>query len=225
MVEVVSRTPEIPSRAPAPSGPPLRAFAMVLISLGILFAGLGFASLGDSDDEPAPAAAPTTTTAAAPAAPSTRSAAVPSAPAPAAANGGTSASAAANGGTSASAAGTGATTTAAASSAPLPVASGTSFASDTSAAATAPVRVFNNSEIAGLAAQTATYLEDEGFTVSETGNYSEGLLTQTSVFYGSSPGEQQTATAVAESLGVTAQPRFEGIRDAAPGVIVIVTSP
>ena len=215
MVEVVSRTPEIPSRAPAPSGPPLRAFAMVLISLGILFVGLGFASLGDSDDEPAPAAAPTTTTAAAPAAPSTRSAAVPSAPAPAAANGGTSAS------------GTGATTTtAAATSIPsLPVASGTSFASDTSAAATAPVRVFNNSEIAGLAAQTATYLEDEGFTITETGNYSEGLLPQTSVFYGTSPGEQQTATAVAESLGVTAQPRFEGIRNAAPGVIVIVTSP
>ncbi|KLL95563.1 hypothetical protein NJ76_25185, partial [Rhodococcus sp. IITR03] len=74
MVEVVSRTPEIPSRAPAPSGPPLRAFAMVLISLGILFAGLGFASLGDSDDEPAPTAAPTTTTAAAPSAPSPRSA-------------------------------------------------------------------------------------------------------------------------------------------------------
>lgn len=217
MVEVVSRTPEIPSRAPAPSGPPLRAFAMVLISLGILFAGLGFASLGDSDDEPAPAAAPTTTTAAAPAAPSPRSAAVPSAPAPAAANGGTSASAAGDGAT---------TTTAAVSSAPsLPVGSGTAFASDTSAAATAPVRVFNNSEIAGLAAQTATYLEDEGFTITETGNYSEGLLPQTSVFYGTSPGEQQTATAVAESLGVTAQPRFEGIRNAAPGVIVIVTSP
>ncbi|TWH44807.1 LytR cell envelope-related transcriptional attenuator [Rhodococcus rhodochrous J38] len=213
MVEVVSRTPEIPSRAPAPSGPPLRAFAMVLISLGILFAGLGFASLGDSDDEPAPAAAPTTTTAAAPAAPSTRSAAVPTAPAPAAANGGTSA------------AGDGATTTTAVSSAPsMPVGSGTAFASDTSASATAPVRVFNNSEVAGLAAQTAAYLEDEGYTISETGNYSEGLLPQTSVFYGSSPGEQQTATAVAESLGVTAQPRFEGIRDAAPGVIVIVTS-
>jgi len=186
---------------------------MVLISLGILFAGLGFASLGDSDDEPAPAAAPTTTTAAAPAAPSTRSAAVPTAPAPAAANGGTSA------------AGDGATTTTAVSSAPsMPVGSGTAFASDTSASATAPVRVFNNSEVAGLAAQTAAYLEDEGYTISETGNYSEGLLPQTSVFYGSSPGEQQTATAVAESLGVTAQPRFEGIRDAAPGVIVIVTS-
>ncbi|MFX1760322.1 LytR C-terminal domain-containing protein [Rhodococcus sp. As11] len=210
MVEVVSRTPEIPSRAPTPSGPPLRAFAMVLIALGILFAGLGFASLGNSDDEPAPTAAPTTT--AAPAAPSPRSAAVPSAPA--AGNGATSAPAPA-----------GASTSAAVSSVPsLPAASGTSLAAGTSPAATAPIRVFNNSEVAGLAAQTAAYLEDEGYTISETGNYSEGLLPQTSVFYGSSPGEQQTATAVAESLGVTAQPRFEGIRDAAPGVIVIVTS-
>ncbi|WP_371053356.1 LytR C-terminal domain-containing protein [Rhodococcus gordoniae] len=210
MVEVVSRTPEIPSRAPTPSGPPLRAFAMVLIALGILFAGLGFASLGDSDDEPAPTAAPTTT--AAPAAPSPRSTAVPSAPA--AGNGATSAPAPA-----------GASTSAAVSSVPsLPAASGTSLAAGTSPAATAPIRVFNNSEVAGLAAQTAAYLEDEGYTISETGNYSEGLLPQTSVFYGSSPGEQQTATAVAESLGVTAQPRFEGIRDAAPGVIVIVTS-
>ncbi|WP_129977487.1 LytR C-terminal domain-containing protein [Rhodococcus sp. Q1] len=210
MVEVVSRTPEIPSRAPTPSGPPLRAFAMVLIALGILFAGLGFAALGNSDDEPAPTAAPTTT--AAPAAPSPRSAAVPSAPA--AGNGATSAPAPA-----------GASTSAAVSSVPsLPAASGTSLAAGASPAATAPIRVFNNSEVAGLAAQTAAYLEDEGFTISETGNYSEGLLPQTAVFYGSSPGEQQTATAVAESLGVTAQPRFEGIRDAAPGVIVIVTS-
>lgn len=183
---------------------------MVLIALGILFAGLGFASLGDSDDEPAPTAAPTTT--AAPAAPSPRSAAVPSAPA--AGNGATSAPAPA-----------GASTSAAVSSVPsLPAASGTSLAAGASPAATAPIRVFNNSEVAGLAAQTAAYLEDEGYTISETGNYSEGLLPQTSVFYGSSPGEQQTATAVAESLGVTAQPRFEGIRDAAPGVIVIVTS-
>ena len=213
MVEVVSRTPENPNRAPAPSGPPLRAFAMVLISLGILFAGLGFASLGGSDDDPAPTAAPTTTTTA-PAAPSARSAAVPSAASPASGNGGAPA-------TSPVARAT--TTSTSPSVASLP-ASGTSLAADSSAAATAPVRVFNNSEVAGLAAQTSTYLEDEGFTVTETGNYSEGLLTQTSVFYGTSPGEQQTATAVAETLGVTAQPRFEGIRDAAPGVIVIVTS-
>lgn len=208
MVEVVSRTPEIPSRAPAPSGPPLRAFAMVLISLGILFAGLGFASLGGSDDS-APAAAPATTTTAT---------SVPSVASPAPRAGGATASPPAAAAT---------TTSGPATPAPaLPTETGTSLAASagTSAVASAPVRVFNNSEVSGLAAQTASFLEDEGFTVSETGNYSEGLLTRTSVFYGTSPGEQQTATAVAEALGVSAQPRFEGIRDAPPGVIVIVTS-
>ncbi len=86
------------------------------------------------------------------------------------------------------------------------------------------MRIYNNSEIAGLAAQTASLLEDEGFVVSETGNYSDGLLAQTSVFYGTGAYEQVTAEAVAAALGVTAQPRFDGIVDAEPGVIVIVTS-
>ncbi|MEU5842345.1 LytR C-terminal domain-containing protein [Rhodococcus sp. NPDC047139] len=205
MVEVVSRTPESPNRAPASSGPPLRAFAMVLISLGILFAGLGFASLGGSDDDAAPSAAPTTTSAA-PAAPGAQSAASPATGAGRAPTSGPAASA-----------------TSAAELSPATVTT-TADVVDSAAATAAPVRVLNNSEVAGLAAQTATFLEDEGFTVSETGNYSEGLLAQTSVFYGTSPGEQQTATAVAEALGVSAQPRFEGLQNAAPGVIVIVTS-
>ncbi|UYP18290.1 LytR C-terminal domain-containing protein [Rhodococcus sp. Z13] len=214
MVETVSRTSENPNRAPAASGPPLRAFAMVLISLAILFAGLGFASLGGSDDDPATSAAPdtstTTATSAAPngaAAPTSRAAGAPGAAT-------TSTSAPASGAPTSGAPTSGATVSGAA----------TSTASLAGTTATATVRVFNNSDIAGLAAQTAGYLADEGFVVTETGNYSEGLLTQTSVFYGTSPGEQQTAEAVAEALGVTAQPRFEGIRDAAPGVIVIVTS-
>jgi hypothetical protein len=87
------------------------------------------------------------------------------------------------------------------------------------------VRVYNNSNIAGLASQTATLLEDEGFMIAETGNYSEGLLAQTSVYYGTASGEQETAESVADALGVTAQPRFEGIADSAPGVIVIVAEP
>ncbi|MDO1479333.1 LytR C-terminal domain-containing protein [Rhodococcus ruber] len=172
------------------SGPPLRALAMVLISLAILFAGLGLASLGSSDSEgsaPEPATEPA-------AAPATTS--VTSAPFAA---------------TSARTTTAGATTTVSATTSP-----GT---------ATAPVRVFNNSNVSGLAAQTAGLLEDEGFTVSETGNYSDGVIESTSVYYGTGPGERQTAEAVAEALGVTAQPRFAGIEDSAPGVIVIVTSP
>lgn len=209
MVEVVSRTTENPNRPPAASGPPLRAFAMVLISLAILFAGIGFASLGGSDDNSAaPAPATTTTTAAAAApAPAGTADAQPSRPAAAASATGPA--------TTESAA---PTTSAAAST------SQSSALADTSASVSAPIRVYNNSTVAGLAAQTASFLEDEGFAISETGNYSEGLLTSTAVYYGTTPGEQQVATEVAEALGVSAQPRFEGIRNAPAGVIVIVTS-
>lgn len=126
---------------------------MVLISLAILFAGLGLASLGSSDSEgsaPEPATEPA-------AAPATTS--VTSAPFAA---------------TSARTTTAGATTTVSATTSP-----GT---------AAAPVRVFNNSNVSGLAAQTAGLLEDEGFTVSETGNYSDGVIESTSVYYGTGPG-------------------------------------
>lgn len=210
MVEVVSRTTENPNRPPAASGPPLRAFAMVLISLAILFAGIGFASLGGSDDNsaaPAPATTTTTTAAAAAPAPAGTADAQPSRPAAAAS--------ATDRATTESAA---PTTSAAAGT------SQSSALADTSASVSAPIRVYNNSTVAGLAAQTASFLEDEGFAISETGNYSEGLLTSTAVYYGTTPGEQQVATEVAEALGVSAEPRFEGIRNAPAGVIVIVTS-
>ncbi|MDV2474439.1 LytR family transcriptional regulator [Rhodococcus zopfii] len=169
---------------------------MVLISLAILFAGIGLASLGGSDSDSAtppatePVAAPATSTAVS----STRAAA----PSTAAAAPTTTAARA--------------TTTSTSSLGGLAPESAT------------PVRVFNNSEVAGLAAQTASLLEDDGFVISETGNYSDGLIAATSVYYGTGPGERETAEAVAEALGVTAQPRFEGISDSSPGVIVIVTS-
>lgn len=164
---------------------------MVLISLAILFAGLGLASLGNSDSEGS-APEPATEPAAAPATTSATSAPLAATPARTTTAGAT-------------------TTVSATTSSPV--------------AATAPVRVLNNSNVTGLAAQTAGLLEDEGFTVAETGNYSDGVIASTSVYYGTGPGERQTAEAVAEALGVAAQPRFAGIADSAPGVIVIVTSP
>ncbi|MFD6895790.1 LytR C-terminal domain-containing protein [Rhodococcus sp. NPDC060086] len=221
MVEGVSRTAENANRGS--SGLPLRAIAMLLISLAILFAGLGFASLGGSDEDAASTAAATTETAS-----ETSSAAVP-APAtarpPVPAAGGSPPSAAAGAGAA------GAGTPSPGVSSPGTSSLGTSGAASSGSslsgatASSADVRVYNNSNIAGLAAQTATLLEDEGFTIAETGNYSEGLLAQTSVYYGTGSGEQETAEAVAGALGVTAQPRFEGIADSAPGVIVIVAEP
>ncbi|WP_397517673.1 LytR C-terminal domain-containing protein [Rhodococcus oxybenzonivorans] len=167
---------------------------MVLISLAILFAGLGFASLGDSDSGNT-AATVTTASAAPPASPAART---------------TTATASASGATSTSAS-----------------ASTTSGASGTSASADAssvPVRVFNNSNVTGLAGQTATELTEAGWTVAETGNYSDGTISETTVYYGNSPAEKEAATQIAAELGATAKPRFAGIANSSAGVIVIVTA-
>ncbi|TCN54312.1 LytR cell envelope-related transcriptional attenuator [Rhodococcus sp. SMB37] len=188
---------------------------MLLISLAILFAGLGFASLGGSDDDTASTAAATTETTSAAPAPAT--APTPASPAGAA---GTASAPATSETLSGSSLGAGAAGGGASSDTESPGSRGSG-----ATASSASVRVYNNSNIAGLAAQTATLLEDEGFAIAETGNYSEGLLAQTSVYYGTGSGEQETAESVADALGVTAQPRFDGIADSAPGVIVIVAEP
>ncbi|GAA4487121.1 hypothetical protein GCM10023094_44990 [Rhodococcus olei] len=92
--------------------------------------------------------------------------------------------------------------------------------------AAVPVRVFNNSTVSGLAAQTAGTLESRGWTVSETGNYSSGNVAKTTAFYSAnSAQEKQAAQAIASELGISAEQRFSGIATASPGVIVIVTSP
>ncbi|MBM7459642.1 hypothetical protein JOE26_002317 [Rhodococcus coprophilus] len=196
----MSRTAEKPNRAPATSGPPLRALAMLLISLAILFAGIGMASLGGSDEDAA-----TTATS--------------SEPAEAAADPGSGASMLGSGAPSA------APNVAPAPAAGTPGTAATSGSTTTAAPATpAPVRVLNNSNVAGLAAQTASLLEDEGFTIEDTGNYSDGTVGMTTVYYGTTPGEEETALEVADALGVSAQPRLPGLADEAPGVIVIVAA-
>ncbi|QSE93347.1 LytR C-terminal domain-containing protein [Rhodococcus pseudokoreensis] len=174
---------------PESSGPPLRALAMVLIALAILFAGLGFASLGGSDSEET-AATVTTSTAA------TTTAARPT-------------TAAGAGGASASAAST---------------TSGASSTTKAADAASVPVRVLNNSNVTGLASQTATELMSSGWTVSETGNYSDGTISETTVYYGTSAAEKEAATEIAAQLGVSAEPKFPGIANSSAGVVVIVTS-
>ncbi|GCE44440.1 LytR C-terminal domain-containing protein [Rhodococcus sp. NPDC057014] len=174
---------------PESSGPPLRALAMVLIALAILFAGLGFASLGGSDSEET--AATVTTSAAA-----TTTAARPT-------------TAAGAGGASASAAST---------------TSGASSTTKAADAASVPVRVLNNSNVTGLASQTATELMSSGWTVSETGNYSDGTISETTVYYGTSAAEKEAATEIAAQLGVSAEPKFPGIANSSAGVVVIVTS-
>jgi len=168
---------------------------MVLIALAIVFAGLGAMALSNSNSESAAAetSADTETTAA----PTTTS----RAPATTAA----------------------ASTTAAAATT---LTTTTTAAPTTTTAAvdkTLPVRVLNNSTVAGLAKRTGSELSAAGFNVTEMGNYPGGVIAKTTVYYGNSPHERETAQAIANELGVSAEPRFRGIADSPPGVIVIVT--
>ncbi|GAB2521479.1 LytR C-terminal domain-containing protein [Nocardia heshunensis] len=189
---------------PPSGGPPLRALAMVLIALAIVFAGIGAMSLSSSDSSDASA---TTSSQSGSAAPSTTAAQQNSAQ------------------VSTTAPVAPPTTTAAATTTPAPTT--TTVAPTTTAAAgvdkALPVRVYNNGTVAGLAKKTGDQLAGEGFNVAEVGNYPNGVIPKTTVYYGSSPKEQALAQAIAAELGCSAEPRFPGIVDSPAGVIVIVT--
>ncbi|WP_346764458.1 LytR C-terminal domain-containing protein [Rhodococcus sp. B10] len=171
---------------PESSGPPLRALAMVLISLAILFAAIGALSLTGSDDSDDTASEPTTS----------EQAAAPTSAAPAP----TSASAA--GSTSASA---------------------TASATTSVDPADVDVRVLNNSDVSGLAADTAATLTSDGWTIAETGNYAASQIPSTTVYYGTGPGEQAAAQQIAQQLGATTQARPATLSEFGDGVIVMVT--
>lgn len=188
---------------PTSGGPPLRALAMVLIALAIVFAGLGAMSLSDSDSSAEAPGAETST--AAPTTTATRATT-------------TSAAAAASSTASAPETPTAVetTTTAAPPPPPPPPAA-------PSVNRAVPVRVLNNSLVAGLAGRTASELGANGWSNVATGNYAGGTLPKTTVFYGDSPAEQAAAEAIAAEIGAVAEPRFAGISGSEPGVIVIVT--
>ena len=179
---------------PPSGGPPLRALAMVLIALAIVFAGLGAMSLSSSESSGEDVSAEEQST-------QEHSTQEQSSESP-----------------SSESQTQGQPTTAAATTpqaAPPPTTTGADKA--------VPVRVLNNSTVSGLAAQTANQLTAEGWDIAETGNYPGGVVPATTVYYGDSPDEQAAAQQIAGTLGVSAQPRFSGIASSQPGVIVIVT--
>ncbi|MGB7361551.1 MAG: LytR C-terminal domain-containing protein [Rhodococcus sp. (in: high G+C Gram-positive bacteria)] len=165
---------------------------MVLLSLAIVFAGLGIFSLTGSGDDAATETAAATTS---------ESAGTVAAPAPNT------------------------------EAAPAPAPSDVTDTDPTSAAPTTTeaggadsIRVLNNSNVSGLAADTAQNLESAGFTVAETGNYSSGTISTSTVYYDEAvPGQQAEAERIATTLGYAAEPRFEGIASSPPGIIVMVT--
>ncbi|MBL1072798.1 LytR C-terminal domain-containing protein [Nocardia sp. 2] len=168
---------------------------MVLIALAIVFAGLGAMSLSSSDSSGAQAESDTATATTTVKPVTSATVAQPITPPPA-------------------------TTTPPETT--TPPTTTTPPATTGNVDKSVAVRVYNNSNVGGLAAKTASQLTANGYNVTESGNYSTGVIPKTTVYYGSSPKEQALAVAIANELGCNAEPRFPGIADSPAGVIVIL---
>jgi hypothetical protein len=90
--------------------------------------------------------------------------------------------------------------------------------------AAVPVRVLNNSTITGLADRAAGDMRAKGWNVVEVGNYPNGVIPVSTVYFRPGTDEEPAADAVASELGIRSQPRFDGIEQASPGLIVIATN-
>lgn len=100
----------------------------------------------------------------------------------------------------------------------------TAAASPAAAAAKPDVRVYNLSDVAGLAETTATRLRDAEWNVAETGNLTLEGVTATTVYFGEAPGEKDAADQIGALLQAPVEPRTPAVADQPPGVIVAVTS-
>ncbi|MGQ0777811.1 MAG: LytR C-terminal domain-containing protein [Pseudonocardiales bacterium] len=85
-------------------------------------------------------------------------------------------------------------------------------------------RIYNNSTISGLASRAADDLNAAGWTVVEVANYSGGRIPTSTVYYQEGTDQRATAEAIGAHFGIRVEPRFDGIANARPGVIVIVTN-
>jgi hypothetical protein len=87
-----------------------------------------------------------------------------------------------------------------------------------------PVRVYNNSTITGLAVKAADDVRANGWNVEGTGNYSQGTIPTTTVYFRPGTEEEASAKELASVLRARVEPRFDGIQSSAPGIILIVTN-
>jgi len=87
----------------------------------------------------------------------------------------------------------------------------------------ADVRVFNIGGEEGGAGRIGDRLREGGWNVTETSNLAAPGVTATTVYFGTTEGEQAAAEAVAKLLDVPVEPRIPEIAEQPPGVIVLVT--
>ncbi|MBF6085663.1 LytR C-terminal domain-containing protein [Nocardia cyriacigeorgica] len=86
-----------------------------------------------------------------------------------------------------------------------------------------PIRVLNNSLVAGLASRTVNQLKANGWTNATAGNYAGSTIPATTVYYGNSTGDKAAAEAVAAILGAGVAPMIPGLGGGSAGVVVVVT--
>lgn len=86
------------------------------------------------------------------------------------------------------------------------------------------VRVYNNSTIRGHAARAADDIRKAGWSVDEVGNYAAGVIPTSTVYYRPGTPEQAAARALGNQFDLRIEPRFRGLKNAEPGLIVIVTN-
>lgn len=86
------------------------------------------------------------------------------------------------------------------------------------------MRVYNNGTVTGLAAQAAGDFRAGGWQVVEVGNYSAGIIPTTTVYFRPGTEEEAAARELGTRFGMRVEPRFPGIADAAPGLIVLITN-
>ncbi|MGH3613192.1 MAG: LytR C-terminal domain-containing protein [Pseudonocardia sp.] len=192
--------------APSPSGgsSPLRTAGFVLLGVAVIAGIIGLATLVFGGDEGIPGATPSPSATAAPA-PSTG--AIPTTGAPPSSSAPPEVSAL-----------------------PVPSAPPPSRAPDAigggkgATSVRAPLRVYNNSLISGLADQAATDFRGAGWKVTSVSNYPDGIIPTSTVYYRPGTGEQAAAEALGADFGLRVLQRFEGLKDASPGLIVIVTN-
>jgi hypothetical protein len=214
---------------------PLRVGGLALLGVGVVAGILGVVGLNSGGGTPPPVAAPSLSTAATPsesaeaAAPTSAPAetapletAPPAAAAPAPASPAPPAAAPPAPPAAPPAAGSGA----ARSGAGAGSAAGSGSAAGASDGARMAVRVYNNSTISGLAAHAADDFRGAGWTVDAVDNYpsSEGIIPTSTVYFRPGTGEEGSAQRIGSEFGLRAAPRFAGLTDASPGLIVIVNN-
>ena len=207
----------------------LRTGGIALLGVGIIAATVGlFTSVTGGNDAgtavpsassqalPATAApvTPVEPAPTAPAAPPTEAAPAPEATAPAVPDGADGAVGAAGRRGRAPAA----PAPALAAPAPAPAAgSGARGPGSDGAGVRAPLRVYNNSLIQGLAAKAKSDFEAAGWTVTAISGYGEGVVDHSTVYFRPGTSEEAAAHELGREFGLRVEPRFPGIAQSSDG--------